>query len=193
MIKTFLWWNRVFQNRGHFLIEISAQILGQAFIAEVKTRFALIETDGKTRVNIFFALENDGLFDLFLQFAEELEEDILKGIFEEESQIPSTTEVAVKFKINPATANRGVNLLVDEGIIYKKRGIGMFVATGARERIASKRRNAFYESYILPLVNESKNLDLTKNEIMNMVEKGYGKWAQSRLKTFPRTSEKLKP
>jgi GntR family transcriptional regulator len=110
---------------------------------------------------------------IFLQFAEELEEDILKGIFEEESQIPSTTEVAVKFKINPATANRGVNMLVDEGIIYKKRGIGMFVAAGAREKIVSKRRSAFYENYVLPLIKESKNLDLTKNEILNMVERGY--------------------
>jgi GntR family transcriptional regulator len=110
---------------------------------------------------------------IFQQFAEELEDDILKGIFEEESQIPSTTEVAIKFKINPATANRGVNLLVDEGIIYKKRGIGMFVATGAREKIASKRKNAFYDSYILPLLTESKNLGLTKDEIITMVERGY--------------------
>jgi DNA-binding transcriptional regulator YhcF (GntR family) len=111
---------------------------------------------------------------IFLQFAEELEDDILKGIFEEESQIPSTTEVAIKFKINPATANRGVNLLVDEGIIYKKRGIGMFVATGAREKIVSKRRSTFYENYILPLIKESNNLKLPKNEILRMIEKGYG-------------------
>jgi GntR family transcriptional regulator len=112
---------------------------------------------------------------IFLQFAEELEEDILKGIFEEESQIPSTTEVAIKFKINPATANRGVNMLVDEGIIYKKRGIGMFVATGAREKIVFKRRSAFYENFVLPLIKESNYLDLTKSEIINMVERGYGK------------------
>jgi DNA-binding transcriptional regulator YhcF (GntR family) len=111
---------------------------------------------------------------IFLQVAEELEDDILKGIFEEESQIPSTTEVAIKFKINPATANRGVNLLVDEGIIYKKRGIGMFVATGAREKIVSKRRSTFYENYILPLIKESNNLKLPKNEILRMIEKGYG-------------------
>jgi DNA-binding transcriptional regulator YhcF (GntR family) len=110
---------------------------------------------------------------IFLQFAEELEEDILKGIFQEESRIPSTTEVAVKFKINPATANRGVNLLVDEGIIYKKRGIGMFVSRGAREKIVSKRRNAFYDDYVLPLIKESMNLELPKSEILNMIEKGY--------------------
>ena len=120
-------------------------------------------------------LDLDNEKPIFLQFAEELEEDILKGIFEEETQIPSTTEVAVKFKINPATANRGVNLLVDEGIIYKKRGIGMFVAAGARGKIASKRRGAFYENYILPLINESKNLDITREEIIRMIERGYGK------------------
>ena len=112
---------------------------------------------------------------IFLQFAEELEKNILKGIFEEESQIPSTTEVAIKFKINPATANRGVNLLVDEGIIYKKRGIGMFVATGAREKIVSKRIAAFYDNYVLPLLKESKNLNLEKNEIIIMIERGYEK------------------
>jgi len=111
---------------------------------------------------------------IFLQFAEELEDDILKGVFEEETQIPSTTEVAVKFKINPATANRGVNLLVDEGIIYKKRGIGMFVAAGAREKIISKRRGVFYENFVLPLINETKNLNLSRNDLLDMIEKGYG-------------------
>jgi DNA-binding transcriptional regulator YhcF (GntR family) len=110
---------------------------------------------------------------IFLQFAEELEDDILKGIFEEETQIPSTTEVAVKFKINPATANRGVNLLVDEGIIYKKRGIGMFVAGGARQKIISKRKKVFYRDYVLPLVKESRFLEMTKTEIIAMLERGY--------------------
>ncbi|MGK0467207.1 GntR family transcriptional regulator [Clostridium sp.] len=109
---------------------------------------------------------------IFLQFAEELENNILKGIFEEETQIPSTTEVAIKFKINPATANRGVNLLVDEDIIYKKRGIGMFVSTGARDKIISKRKNVFYESYILSLLDEAKNLNISKGEIIALIERG---------------------
>ena len=109
---------------------------------------------------------------IFLQFAEELEDNILKGIFEEGTQIPSTTEVAIKFKINPATANRGVNLLVDQNIIYKKRGIGMFVNTGARQKIAAKRKKAFYESYIVSLLEEAKNLTITKGEIIAMIERG---------------------
>lgn len=109
---------------------------------------------------------------IFIQFAEMLENNILKGIFEEDSQIPSTTEVAMKFKINPATANRGVNLLVDDGIIYKKRGVGMFVCIGAREKISAKRKHTFYESYVLPLIEESKNLNITKIEIISMIERG---------------------
>jgi GntR family transcriptional regulator len=120
-------------------------------------------------------LELDNEKPIFLQFATELEEDILKGVFEEETQIPSTTEVAIQFKINPATANRGVNLLVDEGIIYKKRGIGMFVATGAREKIIAKKKSAFNENYISPLLKEAKNLALSKDEILIMIEKGYDK------------------
>ena len=110
---------------------------------------------------------------LFLQFAEQLEDNILKGIFEEETQIPSTTEVAVKFKINPATANRGVSLLVDDGIIYKKRGIGMFVNTGAREKIRTKRKNSFFESYILSLLHEAQKLEITKCQIIDLIERGY--------------------
>jgi len=120
-------------------------------------------------------LKMDGEKPIFLQFAEEIEENILKGIYEEETQIPSTTEVAVKFKINPATANRGVNLLVEEGIIYKKRGIGMFVVSGARQRIISRRKSAFYDSYILPLLTESRNLGLSRQEVIAMIEKGYGR------------------
>jgi DNA-binding transcriptional regulator YhcF (GntR family) len=117
-------------------------------------------------------LYNDIDKPIFMQFAEELEDNILRGVFEEESQVPSTTEVAIKFKINPATANRGVNLLVDQGVIYKKRGIGMFVATGARGRIAAKRRNAFYETYILPLLDESKKLNITTDDIIAMIKRG---------------------
>jgi DNA-binding transcriptional regulator YhcF (GntR family) len=109
---------------------------------------------------------------IFQQLAEELEDSILKGIYKEETQIPSTTEIAVKLKINPATANRGVNMLVDEGIIYKRRGVGMYVASGAREKIAAKRKNAFFNVFILPLLEESENLDITKDDIIAMIKRG---------------------
>lgn len=80
---------------------------------------------------------------VFLQVAEKMEDAILTGAFEEEQQVPSTTELSVSCKINPATALKGINLLVEDGILYKKRGVGMFVCTGAVEKIRSKRRMAF--------------------------------------------------
>ncbi|TCT15481.1 DNA-binding transcriptional regulator YhcF (GntR family) [Natranaerovirga pectinivora] len=110
---------------------------------------------------------------IYLQLAEAIEDNVLKDIFEEESQIPSTTEMSVSFKINPATAGKGVNLLVDEGIIYKKRGVGMFVSVGAKEKILSKRKESFYEGFICALINEAEKLNITKSEIIKMIERGF--------------------
>ena len=107
---------------------------------------------------------------IYLQISEMIETDILRGILLDEEQVPSTNELAKRYTINPATAGKGVNLLVDEGILYKKRGIGMFVATGAREKILSKRRTAFVESHLRPLLAEAKSLGLTKSELLNMIE-----------------------
>ena len=86
---------------------------------------------------------------IFLQIAEHIEDDIIEGRLQEESQVPSTTQFASFFKINPATAAKGVNLLVDENILYKKRGIGMFVATGAKARLMEKRKESFTNSMSL--------------------------------------------
>ena len=77
---------------------------------------------------------------IFQQIAEQLEEAILSGAYPEESQVPSITEYSVQYRINPATALKGINLLVDAGLLYKKRGVGMFVASGAREKLRQSRR-----------------------------------------------------
>ena len=106
---------------------------------------------------------------IFIQLAEAVEDNVLKGVYAEETQIPSTTEVAVTLRVNPATVNRGVNLLVDEGIIYKKRGVGMFVSSGAREKILARRKQAFFEDYLLPLLEEAKNLGISREDIAGML------------------------
>ena len=106
---------------------------------------------------------------IFIQLAESIEDNILKGIYAEETQIPSTTEVAVTLKVNPATVNRGVNLLVDEGIIYKKRGVGMFVSTGGRERILTQRKQAFFQDFLLPLLEEARYLGLSREDVIEML------------------------
>jgi len=109
---------------------------------------------------------------IYLQLAEAIEDNILKGIFEEETQIVSTTEISVKYKINPATAGKGVNVLVDEGILYKKRGLGMFVSTGAKEKILEKRRNRFYREYVQSLLEEAAKLNISKEDIIKMIVGG---------------------
>ncbi len=110
---------------------------------------------------------------IFVQIAEGIEDAVLAGAFLEESQIPSTTEISVSYKINPATALKGINLLVDSGILFKKRGVGMFVAPGSTKKLIEKRRNLFYENYITRLIDEAKRLGIAQTEITAMIERGY--------------------
>lgn len=108
---------------------------------------------------------------IYLQIAETIENDILRDVLQEEEQVPSTNELARMYAINPATAAKGVNQLVERNIIYKKRGIGMFVAAGAKAQISAFRREAFYESYITKLVAEAKSLDISPEELIQMIKK----------------------
>lgn len=107
---------------------------------------------------------------IYIQIKEMIESDILRDILLEEERVPSTNELAKLYAINPATAAKGVNLLVDEGILYKKRGIGMFVAEGAKERIMKKKKEHFYDDYIKSLMAEARNLGITKQELIAMIE-----------------------
>ena len=109
---------------------------------------------------------------IYLQIAESIEDDIMKGIIEEETQIQSTNQMAVLYKINPATAGKGINTLVDRGILYKRRGIGMFVSTGAKKMIQKTRKRDFYEKYIASLLNEAKTLDIGIDELIEMIRNG---------------------
>lgn len=109
---------------------------------------------------------------LFLQVAALLEEAILSGAYPEESQVPSITELSVSCKINPATALKGVNLLVEQGLLYKKRGLGMFVAQGARAKLMAARKEQFAAGYVEPLLAEAERLGLSREEVMEMIQKG---------------------
>ncbi len=109
---------------------------------------------------------------IFVQIAERIEEDILAGRLAEEEQVPSTNQFAALYQINPATAAKGVNLLVDQGILYKKRGVGMFVATGSRERLMEKRRELFFEQYVVAMLREAKRLGIEEEQVIAMIQKG---------------------
>ena len=108
---------------------------------------------------------------IYLQIAQMLEDDILRGVYREEEQVPSTNELARAYNINPATAAKGINLLVGDGVLYKRRGIGMFVSPCAGEKVLEKRRAAFYESYVRPLVREGRSLKLSSQALLDMVAK----------------------
>ena len=108
---------------------------------------------------------------IYLQIAQMLEDDILRGVYREEEQVPSTNELARGYNINPATAAKGINLLVADGILYKRRGIGMFVSKGAEKAVKQKRKAAFYDGYVKPLVKEGASLALTGEDLLAMVDR----------------------
>lgn len=110
---------------------------------------------------------------IYLQIAQQIEDAIFMGAFEEEGQIPSTTEISMTLKINPATVLKGINRLVEDRMIYKKRGLGMFVQSGAAGRIKEKRQKQFFQNFIQPLVAEAKKLDVSPREIMGLIERGF--------------------
>lgn len=111
----------------------------------------------------------DGEKPIYLQIAEQIEDAILTEAFPEETQIPSTTEISVTYKINPATALKGINLLVEAEAVYKKRGLGMFVARGAKKKIMEKRKQDFYDNYIVSLLDEAKKLGISRRELAAML------------------------
>lgn len=109
---------------------------------------------------------------IFVQIAERIEDDIIEMRLPEESQVLSTNQFASFYQINPATAAKGVNLLVDQGILYKKRGIGMFVSTGARSILMEKRKKMFYEQYVVTMIREAEKLGITADQLTEMIKRG---------------------
>lgn len=107
---------------------------------------------------------------IYIQIAETIESDILKGILLEEEKVPSTNQFAKMLQINPATAAKGVNLLVDEGILYKKRGIGMFITKGAKEVVLKKRQSTFQNEFLPKVLEEAKVLEISKEELIQMIQ-----------------------
>ena len=106
---------------------------------------------------------------IFIQISKAIEDEILCDSIKEGMQVPSTTELSKFYKINPATVLKGVNILVDKDILFKKRGIGMFVSKGAKEIIKNGRKENFKEVYLKDLISEAKKLGITKKELLDMI------------------------
>nr|WP_026688902.1 GntR family transcriptional regulator [Alteribacter aurantiacus] len=109
---------------------------------------------------------------IFQQIKEWVEEDILDEALKEGDKLPSTNELAKFYKINPATARKGIQALVDEGLIFKRRGIGMFVAEGAKKKLMAKRKEEFFTEFVKPLVKEAKRIGMERNELSELLSKG---------------------
>ncbi len=111
---------------------------------------------------------------IYVQIAEIIENDILLGNLKEEEQAPSTNQFARVYQINPATAGKGLNVLIEEEILYKKRGIGMFVAEGARKKIIKKRQSIFFKEILPEIMREANRLEVPAEEIIKFVEEFRG-------------------
>jgi DNA-binding transcriptional regulator YhcF (GntR family) len=115
----------------------------------------------------------DGLKPIYIQIAEWLENEILAGNFTADQKVYSQYQLAEMFNINPATAAKGLNILADEQILYKKRGLGMFVTTDAKEKILKKRKNRTLKRLVQEVVAEAKTLGVDVEELFAMIKKAY--------------------
>jgi GntR family transcriptional regulator len=107
---------------------------------------------------------------LFLQIGAQLADEISDGTLAEGERVPSSNEFAAYYRINPATAAKGINVLIDQGLLEKRRGIGMFVAAGARERLLAERRQRFAEQYIEPMLVEARRLGMDEADLVSMLQ-----------------------
>jgi GntR family transcriptional regulator len=107
---------------------------------------------------------------LFIQVADRLAGEIADGGLAEGERVPSTNELAAFYRINPATAAKGINVLADDGLLEKRRGIGMFVATGARRRLLARRRAEFTQRYVEPLLTEAARLGIDTDELFALIK-----------------------
>lgn len=108
---------------------------------------------------------------LFLAVAEQIEHGILDGTYCEGELVPSTNELAAFLRINPATAGKGLKLLVDADILEKRRGIGNAVAPNAAQLLRERRRQAFADTYIAPLLREAAHLGISPEDLIHLITK----------------------
>ncbi len=111
----------------------------------------------------------DGPEPIYLQIAQMIRAQVLAGELAEEEQVMSTTQFATTFRINPATAAKAFAGLVDEGVLYKRRGLGMFVAPGARERLLAEHRARFFDEVLDPALAQAELLDIPAAQIVEHV------------------------
>lgn len=106
---------------------------------------------------------------IYRQIAEQIRADILAGTLRAGDQVMSTNQYAAFHRINPATAAKAFTELVDEGLLEKRRGVGMFVTTGAAERLGAERRARFGTDVLGPVLDEARRLGMTIDDVVAAV------------------------
>ncbi|PFG19219.1 GntR family transcriptional regulator [Serinibacter salmoneus] len=111
----------------------------------------------------------DGPEPLYVQIAAHVRDLVLAGDLAEEEQVMSTTQFATTYRINPATAAKAFAGLVEEGVLYKRRGLGMFVAPGARERLLGSGREAYFAEVLDPALDQAERLGISTDEVHDYI------------------------
>ncbi len=115
-------------------------------------------------------LNTESMKPIYVQISEWLETEIISGNIKSDEKIYSQYQLAEMFNINPATAAKGLNILADDNILYKKRGLGMFVSPSAKEQILEKRKNQTLKHLVLELVTEAHRLGVNELELLSMIK-----------------------
>lgn len=108
---------------------------------------------------------------IFIKIMEMIEDNILSGAYKTDDIIISTTQISKLLSVNPTTSVKAVSNLADEGILYKKRGIGMCVASGARDKILSRRKKIFLGETVTAFWEEAKKLGITDDELIEIIRR----------------------
>jgi GntR family transcriptional regulator len=106
---------------------------------------------------------------IYRQIADQIETDVLGGALRGDDQVPSTNKYAAHYRINPATVAKAFNQLVDDGVLYKRRGVGMFVSPSAPEALRAWRRKNFFADVVDPMVAQAKAIGIELPDIVERI------------------------
>lgn len=111
---------------------------------------------------------------IYQQLADSIRQDILAGSLKAEQPIPSVRQISVEYGLNPQTVLNATQLLIQEGLLEKRRGLGMFVRVNAHKQLSQAACERFKNETIQAVVQEARLLDISKMDLMDLIQKSYG-------------------
>jgi len=130
-------------------------------------------TQTPKRWNSEVGMKFDENIPIFLQIKEEIENAIISKSIQEEEKIQSIRTLAQQYRLNPQTISSAVSELINEGILHKKRGIGLFVNKGAQQKLKKIKSSEFRKNELQKIIQKGRTLGITKNEILEVIEQIY--------------------